>query len=219
MTTTPDPDAAALTPRTFDKPYWENRWADAGRGPGLPVNPYLATETAGLRIGTALDAGCGTGTEALWLADRGWRVTGADISGAALAVAAERAAAAGLGDRVDWVETDLTRWEPGREWDLLITSYAHSAAGQLALYRRIANWVAPGGTLLIVGHLHTAEESGHGRGHRHPEGSTAGLREIETLLAAPRWRIDAGYENTRTARANGRDILLRDVVARAQRVH
>lgn len=214
VTTNPNPTAAPMT-RNFDKPYWENRWADAGDGPGLPVNPYLATETGGLPVGTALDAGCGTGTEALWLAGRGWRVTGADISGTALAVAAQHAAAAGLADRVDWVETDLTRWEPRREWDLVITSYAHSADGQLALYRRIADWVAPGGTLLIVGHVQAADGPGHG--HRHPEGSTAALGEIETLLAGPRWHIDAGYETTRIVRANGRDIPLGDVVVRAHR--
>ncbi|WP_443056385.1 class I SAM-dependent methyltransferase [Streptomyces sp. MUM 178J] len=69
----------------FDRDYWERHWQQ-GRagGPGSlggnPPNPYLAHETAGLAPGTALDAGCGSGAEAIWLASRGWHVTAADIS-------------------------------------------------------------------------------------------------------------------------------------------
>src|SRR3954447_3934670 len=94
----------------FDKDYWEDQWAPAasGRKRQLPVNPYLAAETAHLPVGVVLDAGCGTGTEALWLAEHGSHVTAADISASALAEARARATAAGVGERVDWVETDLS---------------------------------------------------------------------------------------------------------------
>ena len=44
-----------------------------------------------LTPGTALDAGCGAGAEAIWLAAAGWQVTAADISSQSLARAAERA--------------------------------------------------------------------------------------------------------------------------------
>src|SRR5690606_24506763 len=66
----------------IDKDYWENHWSPATSSGvrELPVNPYLATETAHLHPGTALDAGCGTGAEAIWLAEQGWQVTAADIS-------------------------------------------------------------------------------------------------------------------------------------------
>ena len=47
--------------------------------------------------GTALDAGCGEGAEATWLASRGWDVTAADISAEALARAAARAVAGDAG--------------------------------------------------------------------------------------------------------------------------
>ena len=56
---------------------------------------------------------------------------------------------------VEWVEADLSVWEPGTRFDLVTTHYAHPAMPQLEFYDRIAEWVAPGGTLLIVGHLHT----------------------------------------------------------------
>ena len=100
--------------------------------------------------GTALDAGCGEGAEALWLASRGWHVTAADIAAEALARAASRAAAqtpaSGL---VRWVEADLTTWAPETQFDLVTTNYAHPAMPQLAFYQRIAEWVAPGGTLCL----------------------------------------------------------------------
>jgi SAM-dependent methyltransferase len=199
----------------FDKAYWEDHWAPAiagGTDRGLPVNPYLPAETRDLPAGTALDAGCGTGAEALWLADHGWRVTGADISTAALAAAADRAAEAGRAGRVEWVDADLTTWEPGRTWDLVITSYAHPHTGQMAFYERIASWVSPSGTLLIVGHLHGP----HG-GSGHPDTATATQAGITGLFDNPGWQVDASYVATRTVQAGGQAVHLYDVVVRAHR--
>ena len=40
------------------------------------------------------------------------------------------------------------------------------AMPQLDFYARVADWVAPGGTLLVVGHLaHDGDAAGHGHGH------------------------------------------------------
>lgn len=94
------------------------------------------------------------------------------------------------------MQADLTRWEPGRTWDLVVTNYAHADIGHLALYQRLSTWVAPGGTLLIVGHRHRHIDD-H-RSHDHPEEATATLDEIENLLRGPQWRIGAAFENTRT---------------------
>lgn len=200
----------------FDKPYWESHWADVAMGGdrSRPVSPHLLSETTHLPAGTALDAGCGTGSEALWLAEHGWRVTGADISATALAAAASRASAAGLDGSVEWIETDVARWEPGRRWDLVVTSYAHPDTGQLAFYRHVASWVAPGGTLLIVGH---ARGRGHAHGSDHPESATATQAEITRLFTAPGWRIEASYEKSRIMRAGGRPTRLHDVIVRARR--
>ncbi|MFC7640984.1 methyltransferase domain-containing protein [Streptosporangium lutulentum] len=103
----------------------------------------------------------------IWLASHGWHVTAADISPAALARAAERAATNGTPERLRWVEADLSVWSPGTRFDLVMTHYAHPAMPQLEFYDRIAGWVADGGTLLIVGHLRTPDSTGHGHGH-HP---------------------------------------------------
>lgn len=212
----------------FDKTYWENHWSDAadqadvsqGGGRQVPANPYLLAESAHLPPGTALDVGCGTGAEALWLAGRNWSVTGADISASALAAAIDRAARTSLSGRVEWVEADLTTWEPDRSWDLVVTSYAHPQTGQLAFYQRIASWVAPGGTLLIVGHLHT-DTSHHddlpGVGRHHPEHATATRSGIVDLLQGRDWRIDASYDTTRVVQVGDQMMPLRDVIVRAHR--
>lgn len=196
----------------FDKDYWEHHWnpATSGGERGLPVNPYLPPETAHLRPGTALDAGCGTGAEAIWLAEQGWEVTAADISGTALAAARVGSAAAEIGEPIDWVEADLSRWEPGRTWNLVVTSYAHPDIGQLPFYRRVSSWVAPGGTLLIVGHLHDHQ-------HGHPENASATVEAITTLFDASGWLIETAYEHTRTVHPGGTPVRLRDVIVRVQR--
>ncbi|GGC55830.1 class I SAM-dependent methyltransferase [Hoyosella rhizosphaerae] len=196
----------------FDKGYWEEHWAPTvGKDSAeLPVNPYIPTETKHLTVGTALDAGCGTGAEALWLAANGWVVTGADISANALTTGAARASAANLTDQIEWVEADLGRWETDRRWDLVVTSYAHPDTGQLAFYRRLSSWVAPGGTILIIGHLHGADH-----GHGHPDGATATLSGIKSLFEGPGWTIDVGYQTVRTVHVRGHSTQLHDVVVRA----
>ena len=206
----------------FDKAYWEQHWQDAGT-PGStggdPPNPYLDRELGELTPGTALDAGCGAGAEAIWLARHGWQVTAADISAAALARAAERAAASGAGDRVQWVEADLGVWEPATLFDLVTTHYAHPAMPQLEFYDRIAGWVAPGGTLLVVGHLHGhgAPDGGHGHGHGHgpPAEASASAAAVIARLDPGAWEVVTAAEVRRTM--PGRETVLHDAVVRAVR--
>lgn len=195
----------------FDQDYWERHWREA-RGHGSAPNPYVVGEVGGLAPGTALDAGCGTGAEANWLASHGWEVTAADISAEALA----RAAGSAASDRVRWVEADLTVWEPDMRFDLVTTHYAHPAMPQLAFYDRISGWVAPGGTLLIVGHLHTPDaERGHGHGHQPPGEASVTLTDITAGLDDADWEIVTAEEHLRTV--TGREAPLHDVVVRATR--
>ena len=102
----------------FDKDYWDRHYehADAGSAGGhrLPPNPYLVDEVGDLVPGTALEAGCGEGVEAVWLGLAGWLVTAVDIAADPLARAADRATAAGVGNRVRWVQADLSSWNPRR---------------------------------------------------------------------------------------------------------
>ena len=57
--------------------------------------------------GRALDLGCGTGTNAIALARRGWRVTAVDFSAKAVRTARRKARAAGV--EVEFLCADVTR--------------------------------------------------------------------------------------------------------------
>jgi SAM-dependent methyltransferase len=207
----------------FDKDYWESHWQQAGGRDALAANPYLARETGGLLPGTALDAGCGEGAEAIWLAAAGWRVTAADISGEVLARAAASASAGAVAQRVRWVEADLSVWEPEGQFDLVTTHYAHPAMPQLAFYARLAAWVAPGGTLLLVGHLLGPDGHGHGHGHggghghHPPPEASVTAASITAGLDPAGWDVLTADEPVRTVIRRGGEGRLHDVVVRATR--
>lgn len=57
---------------------------------------------------TAIDLGCGSGANSVFLAQHGFQTVGVDFSPVALAKANALAAAAGVGDRCRFVEADLT---------------------------------------------------------------------------------------------------------------
>ncbi|WP_349497266.1 class I SAM-dependent methyltransferase [Actinomadura rubrobrunea] len=60
-------------------------------------NPQLVATAAGLPPGRgALDVGSGEGADSIWLASRGWKVTGVDVAQAALDRAARHADEAGV---------------------------------------------------------------------------------------------------------------------------
>lgn len=189
----------------FDHAYWEQHWQESGdRG---PIHPYLAREVGDLSPGTALEAGCGTGGEAVWLATRGWRVTGVDIAERALDRAAERAAASGVSYRLTWIRADLSTWEPGATYDLVSTHYAHASIPQLDLYTRLATWVAPGGILLIVGH----------GGAAHPGEASVTATDVVERLGLKEWDIVTASEERRTVTQGHGGHELNDVVVRARR--
>lgn len=202
----------------FDRGYWESHWQQASGRTPAPAHPYLERELAGLAPGTALDAGCGEGAEALWLAAHGWRVTAVDVSAEVLARASARGAQAGI-DGIDWVRADLTTWTPPVEYDLVTTHYAHPAMPQLGFYARVAEWVAPGGTLLVVGHL-AAHHGRHGdrEDHgAHPAHASATAAEVVALLDPSRWDVVTADEPTRRVERPGGAAELHDVVVRAVR--
>ncbi|WP_223396486.1 SAM-dependent methyltransferase [Nocardioides rotundus] len=208
----------------FDRDYWEEQWITGAGGAmaTAPPNPHLVAEVAALDPGTALEAGAGAGAEAIWLAGRGWRVTAADISAEALGRARDRARSAGGEDRITWVEADLSAWEPEERFDLVTTHYAHPSIPQLAFYARLAGWVAPGGSLLVVGHRQAPDDVvGHGHGHGEggrpaPEASVTAA-SVAALVGSPDWTVVTAAESERVVETEAGEVRLADVVVRAVR--
>jgi len=140
---------------------WDERHASGdfeGQGP----NPTLVSAVGQLSPGRALELACGSGTNAVWLAQQGWRTTAVDWSSVALANG--RAAATRAGIEVDWQERDLLEWSPpARAWNLVVIVYLHLPPPEREpVYSAASAAVAPGGRLVIVGHdrLHGAEGGG-----------------------------------------------------------
>lgn len=129
---------------------WDRRYAEQG-WPTDP-DPLLVAAVEGWTAGRALDLGCGTGRHAIWLAQRGWSVTGVDSSSVGLAQAADRAR--GLGVPLELVLSDLRDYRPpAGEFDLVLLAFVHSTpAERPALLATAARAVAPAGHLLVIGH-------------------------------------------------------------------
>ncbi len=100
-----------------------------------------------MQPGRALDVGAGEGRHSVWLASRGWAVTAVDFS--AIGIARGRSESTGLA--VDWVVADIREWEPpaGTTFDLVLVAYLHLADD---VFPRVRAWLAPGGTLVVLGH-------------------------------------------------------------------
>ncbi|MCP2291558.1 class I SAM-dependent methyltransferase [Nocardia amikacinitolerans] len=141
---------------TTAEEYWEDFYRERERAWTGKPNALLVREVADLAPGTALDLGCGEGGDALWLAERGWRVHAVDVSTIALARGAEHAAAAGVADRITWARHDLAHSFPEGSYDLVSAQFLHSPVAENGerdkILRHAADAVAPGGTLLIVAH-------------------------------------------------------------------
>src|SRR5687767_3217768 len=85
---------------------------------GAPQPVVVAWERAGRFRGHVLDAGCGTGDNALFLAGRGFRVTAVDIAPTAIDTARTR------GDGVEWVVGDAAAFT-GRFDTVLASALFH----------------------------------------------------------------------------------------------
>ena len=110
---------------------------------------------AGARI---LDLGCGPGFYTRLLAERDFCCTGVDFSPASIAWARQQAQTAEL--NIDYQQQDVRAYEPGEQFDFIMMTFGElnvfSAADTRSLINRCAQWLTPGGKLLIE--VHTFDE-------------------------------------------------------------
>ncbi|MET9260995.1 FAD-dependent oxidoreductase [Amycolatopsis sp. NPDC004079] len=195
----------------FDRQSWEERYRSRDEMWSGRPNDQLVTEASGLEPGHALDAGCGEGGDAIWLAQQGWRVTAVDFSTTAIERGRAQAAKLGVGERITWVAADVGEWVPESKFDLVTTHFLHiPSAARTVAFARLADAVAPGGTLLVVGH--DPADVHAGRPHMPDMMFTAG-EVAETLDQS--WASVAAEARERAA--VGAETVVRDTVLVARK--
>lgn len=168
---------------------WDERYAS--RRDGLwsgEANGVLVAELGESPPGRALDVGCGEGADAIWLARAGWQVTGVDVSEVALERAA--AGARGAGVSVDWVHADIATspQSPG-SYELVSVLYPalkHSSGDEAI--RALLDAVAPGGTLLVVGHWPLDPDHARARGFEIAD--YVQPADVRARLEDERWEVE-----------------------------
>jgi SAM-dependent methyltransferase len=116
-------------------------------------NGTLVAEVERLAPGRALDVGAGEGGDAVWLAEQGWQVTATDISTRALDRVRAEAGRRGLAIECLHADANAPDPFPKAAFDLVSAQYASipRTPDARAIGSLLAA-VAPGGTLLVVGH-------------------------------------------------------------------
>jgi 2-polyprenyl-3-methyl-5-hydroxy-6-metoxy-1,4-benzoquinol methylase len=194
-----------VTDASFDQQVWEQRWegvlaTHASALAARQANADLLAVAAGLPPGRALDAGCGHGAESLSLAAAGWRVTAVDFAQTALDIGRGLAETMGpdVAGRVEWVQGDLGTWAPEpAAYDLVACLYVHVAGSVGEMVARLAAGVAPGGTLLLVGHLDA------------PGQQQVTLADALPVLDAADWEVLVAEERPRSHGVPGTDAVIR----------
>ncbi|MHB1613235.1 MAG: class I SAM-dependent methyltransferase [Actinomycetes bacterium] len=131
---------------------WDARYAERELVWSAEPNLFIVEQTEDLNPGSALDLACGEGRNAIWLATRGWRVTGVDFSAVALDKARVLAEHAGVDLTLQ--REDLSAWSPpSASADLVVITYVHLPSESMAhLFAGAIGALAPGGVLVAVGH-------------------------------------------------------------------
>ena len=183
--------------------FWEQRYAGQAAVWSGSVNATLASATRDLLPGRSLDLGCGEGGDVLWLAERGWRATGIDLSETAIGRA--RTCADELGLAAEFVAADLADWaQPGElidggdaPYDLITASFLQSPVElpRERILRAALARLAPGGRLVLVSHAapppwarhdqaaHGAHDPTRGPHFIAPEDELAALGGLESEFA------------------------------------
>jgi SAM-dependent methyltransferase len=194
----PMPDSSSPSPDR--RSYWNERYLREPSRYGDEPNQFVVEILGLLSPRRILDAACGQGRNAVWLAHRGHDVTAVDISN--VAIEQGRRLAEATGASVDFRVGDLLDWEaPNGGFDLVLLSYLQLPPEQRrSAHSRVRELLSPGGMVVVVAHHADNLEDGVG-GPGHPE-----VLYREEDLAAD----FAGFEidrNERVVRQVDRDDL------------
>ena len=200
----------------MDRKAWNQRYRSVDLVWGTEPNRFVAEALGGREpAGRALDLACGEGRNAIWLARRGWRVTGVDLSNVAIERARKLAAAEGV--EAEWVCADLTSYEPDPEaFALVVISYLQvPETTRRVVLARAAAALAPGGELFMIGHARRNLTEGVG-GPRDPA-VLWDPDEIRAELEGAGFGVERCEEVIRRVEGEGEAQDAIDVLAEAKR--
>ena len=148
----------------MDRAAWDARYREKDLLWTAEPNRFLVEVASDLEPGVALDLAGGEGRNAVWLAERGWRVTVLDWSKVALDKGRTLAEARGVAADVTFMETDLLDWEPAQaSADLVIVVYLQTPSPHRErVWRNAAAAVRTGGRLIVIGHDSSNLTDGYG---------------------------------------------------------
>jgi len=191
---------------------WDRRYAAVENLWAAKPNRFLVAEVSELTPGRALDLASGEGQNAIWLASLGWHVTGVDYSEVAIAKSQARAKRDGVD--VDFVCADLVSYEPARAaFDLVLLLYLHIPRDERrTVHERAADALAPGGTLLLIGHDLTNMTDGVGG----PSDPSLLYTPEEIAAELPGLEIEKAERVLRDVTGEDRDAI--DTLVRARRL-
>ncbi|MFC7132802.1 MULTISPECIES: class I SAM-dependent methyltransferase [Salinibaculum] len=133
---------------------WDERFRDGSYPTDPDPSPVLQRYVDTFPDGRALDLATGTGRNAVFLAERGYRVDGLDQSREGLRIARENAAAAGVVDRTNWIQGDVPSYAfPESTYDVVTVSFYRA----IDRFADIKEALTPGGVLFVQHHLRTTD--------------------------------------------------------------
>lgn len=192
---------------------WNRRYGTTAQMWSGKVNPVVEQVASTLTPGTALDLGSGEGGDAIWLAEHGWRVHAVDASSVAIFRGEAEAKSRGL--PITWQVADLATGRlPETTYELVSLQFLHiDPATRETVWQEAASRVAPGGTLLIVGHGVKDLEAGI---PRPPKELLFDTDSFDTLHPE-NWSEWSVTERQRTITRDGHEHTIWDVVLVAKR--
>lgn len=135
----------------FRRPPWDTRVS--------PPELYRFLENH--PAGSALDLGCGTGTNLITMASYGWQVAGIEYAWRAVQIARDRLNRVGVAGKI-WTGDVTLMPQVQKRFDLVLDMgcYHSIPLHRRAAYRANLNrWLAPGGTYLLYAHCLVAGTS------------------------------------------------------------
>ena len=197
---------------------WEHRYSGEPLWSGNP-NGSLVVEVADLPPARALDVGAGEGGDAIWLAEQGWDITASDISTGALDRVRAEADRRGLTVTCLLADANALDAFPRESYDLVSASYASiPRTPDRRGVRAILDAVAPGGTLLVLGHDVEAMHSRHHLGVPFDPEAYVQITDFQLAVSeTPGWTITSVGKRPRPPGSASADQHVDDVVLRARR--